>query len=114
MTRVYCDHNATSPLRDVARAAMLTAFEAGGNASSVHAEGRAARRMVEEARETIALGLSVVSGGITFTGGATEAAATVLRPFGSFQRLILGATEHVAVREGHGFTPDAVTTIGVD
>jgi cysteine desulfurase len=45
MTRSYLDHNATSPLRPEARAAVLAALEAGGNASSVHAEGRAARAL---------------------------------------------------------------------
>ena len=52
--RSYLDHNATSPLRPEARAAMVAAFDCIGNPSSIHAEGRAARQIVEDARETVA------------------------------------------------------------
>ncbi len=52
--RVYLDHNATTPLRAEARAAMIAAMDAVGNPSSVHAEGRAAKAVVERARAQIA------------------------------------------------------------
>jgi cysteine desulfurase len=72
-TRTYLDHNATSPLRPEAREAMIAALEAGGNASSVHREGRAARALVDEARETIAAGLGCLPDMIVFTASGTEA-----------------------------------------
>ena len=53
--RIYLDWNATAPLRREARAAVLAALELVGNPSSIHAEGRAARRLIEEAREKVAL-----------------------------------------------------------
>ncbi len=64
--RIYLDHNATAPLRAEARAAMVAAMDVVGNPSSVHAEGRAARGLIERARGTIAAalgatGLDVVS-----------------------------------------------------
>ena len=52
--RVYLDWNATAPVRTEARAAALEALDACGNPSSVHAEGRAARRLIEAAREKVA------------------------------------------------------------
>ena len=52
--RIYLDWNATAPLRPQARAAVLAALDVSGNPSSVHAEGRAARRLIEEAREQVA------------------------------------------------------------
>src|SRR5437016_5861349 len=67
--RVYLDWNATAPLRPQARAAMLSALEAVGNPSSVHAEGRTARRLVEQAREEVAALFAVDARQITFTSG---------------------------------------------
>ena len=52
--RVYLDWNATTPLRPEAREAMAAAWDLSGNPSSVHAEGRQARRLVEDARAAIA------------------------------------------------------------
>ncbi len=52
--RVYLDWNATTPLRPEAREAMAAAWDLSGNPSSVHAEGRQARRLVEEARASVA------------------------------------------------------------
>ena len=52
--RIYLDYNATAPLRPEARAAMMAALDAPGNPSSIHAEGRAARAIVEEARRAVA------------------------------------------------------------
>lgn len=73
--RVYLDHNATTPLRAEARAAMIAAMDAVGNPSSVHAEGRAAKAVVEHARAQIAEAVGAGEADIVFTSGATEAAA---------------------------------------
>jgi cysteine desulfurase len=108
MIRVYLDHNATSPLRPQARAKMLDALDVGGNASSVHAEGRAARAMVEAAREKVAALVGGRARNVVFTSGATEALNLALAPAwrgpaGAPERLILSATDHVAAQEGHRF-----------
>ncbi|MEL7213875.1 MAG: aminotransferase class V-fold PLP-dependent enzyme [Pseudomonadota bacterium] len=75
MSRIYLDHNATAPLRAEARAAMIAAMDAVGNPSSVHAEGRAAKAIVEKARGQIAEAMGAMAADIVFTSGATEAAA---------------------------------------
>lgn len=75
MTRLYLDWNATAPLRPEAKAAMVAAMEVVGNPSSVHAEGRAARALMERARGQIAAALGAEGADIVFTSGATEAAA---------------------------------------
>ncbi|MEM9783069.1 MAG: cysteine desulfurase family protein [Pseudomonadota bacterium] len=93
--RVYLDWNATAPLRAEARAAMLRAMDAVGNPSSVHAEGRDARAMVERARGQVAALLSTDREQIIFTSGATEAAHRVL--FGDWPAIFAAAVEHDAV-----------------
>ncbi len=75
MSRVYLDHNATTPLRAEARAAMLEAMDVVGNPSSVHAEGRAAKGIVERARAQVADLVGCGRNQVVFTSGATEAAA---------------------------------------
>ena len=69
----YLDHNATSPLRPECLAAVTHALGVGGNPSSVHASGRAARAIVEEAREKVAALAGAKAGEVIFTSGATEA-----------------------------------------
>lgn len=71
--RIYLDHNATAPLIPEARAAMLAALEVVGNPSSVHHEGRAARALIEQAREEVAALVGARPGEVIFTSGATEA-----------------------------------------
>ncbi|WP_171129546.1 MULTISPECIES: cysteine desulfurase family protein [unclassified Ruegeria] len=94
MKRVYLDHNATTPLRAEARTAMIAAMELCGNPSSVHAEGRAAKALVERARAQVAEAFGADGADIVFTSGATEAAALALEGRG-----LLGAPiEHDAVR----------------
>ncbi len=98
---LYLDANATEPLRPAARAAMLAALEVGGNPSSVHAAGRAARRVLEEAREAVA-GRFGAKGDVrpqncVFTSGGTEANALALRGLMAGRRVLVGATEHPAV-----------------
>lgn len=115
--RIYLDHNATSPLRPAARAAMLAVA---GNPSSVHAEGRAAKAALEAARGVVAQALGTAPRNVTFTSGATEAANLALTP--ALQRgrdaapldlLLVGAGEHAAVRRGHRFPAEAVGEIGL-
>jgi cysteine desulfurase len=93
MTRLYLDWNATAPLRPEARAAMLAAMEVVGNPSSVHAEGRAAKALVEKARAQVAAALGAEGAEIVFTSGATEAAALACAGRG----LMCAAIEHEAV-----------------
>ncbi|MCB1458405.1 MAG: aminotransferase class V-fold PLP-dependent enzyme, partial [Nitratireductor sp.] len=71
--RIYLDFNATAPLLPQAREAMMDALGRVGNASSVHAEGRAARKLVEHARSRLATLLGCAPNQVTFTSGATEA-----------------------------------------
>ena len=82
--RVYLDWNATAPLRPEARAAMLAALDVVGNPSSVHAEGRAARGIVERARAQVAELVGCNTAEVVFTSGATEAASVLRhRPAGA-------------------------------
>ena len=76
--RVYLDWNATAPIRAEARAALIAALDEVGNPSSVHAEGRAARALVERARAQVAAAFGAEASDIVFTSGATEAAALAL------------------------------------
>ncbi len=98
-TTVYLGANATEPLRPPARAAMLAALEITGNPSSVHGAGRAARRLLEQAREVIAHRFGCEAGDdVVFTSGGTEADALAIHALGQGRRLLIGATEHDAVR----------------
>src|SRR2546425_10046652 len=73
MSRIYLDHNASSPLRPVAREAMLRVLQSpAGNPSSPHAFGRAARMTIEAAREQVARLLGAPTDEIVLTGGGTE------------------------------------------
>jgi cysteine desulfurase len=94
MARVYLDHNATTPLRVEARAAMAAAMDVVGNPSSVHAEGRAAKALLERARGQLAEALGAQAADIVFVSGATEAAALALAGRG----LSGSGIEHDAVR----------------
>ncbi len=93
--RIYLDWNATAPLRAEARAAMAAAMDVVGNPSSVHAEGRAAKALMERARGQIAAALGAEGADIIFTSGATEAAALACAD----QELDCAAVEHDAVLE---------------
>lgn len=70
---IYFDHNATTPLLSEAQEAMTAAFAVWGNPSSVHAQGRAARDLVENARADVAALLGALPDEIVFTSGGTEA-----------------------------------------
>lgn len=119
--RTYLDHNATSPLRPRARDAMLAVLDAAGNPSSVHAEGRAARAVVETARESVAALVGARPADVTFTSGGTEAIVTALTGAVEvageglrFDRLLVGATEHACVLAGGRFPAGSVERLPVD
>lgn len=97
----YLDYNATAPVRSEAKDAVVRALEVGGNPSSVHAAGRAARSLVETARGQVAAMVGVVPGSVTFTSGGTESNALAIESAvaAGYDRIILGATEHGAVSE---------------
>lgn len=100
---LYCDYNASVPLREVARLAVQNAFDLGlsqgGNPSSIHQAGRKARSLMESAREDIANALHARSRDLIFTSGATEANALALRSAYDAGARILYASglEHDAV-----------------
>jgi cysteine desulfurase len=118
-TRVYLDWNATTPLRSEARAAMVAAYDLVGNPSSVHAEGREARRLVEEARSTLASAVGALPRNVVFTSAGTEANALALSPGlrgpsgGPVERLLVSAVEHASVLAGGRFPADKVGHIRV-
>lgn len=93
MARIYLDHNATTPLRPEARDAMIAAMDQFGNPSSVHAEGRAAKSIIEKARAQISAAFGADGADIVFTSSATEAAALACANRG----LASASIEHDAV-----------------
>lgn len=99
MNPLDLDGNATEPLRPQARQALLRALEVGGNASSVHGGGRAARHLVETARGVIARRFG---GEAVFTSGGTEANALAIHGLRTGRRVLAGATEHAAVLAAAG------------
>lgn len=117
--RVYLDWNATTPLRPEAKQAMTAAWEFCGNPSSVHTEGRQARRLVEVARGSIAAAVAGRAPDVVFASGGTEANALALTPGlrrGSgqgVQRLLVSAIEHASVLAGGRFPPASIGTIKV-
>lgn len=104
-SRIYLDHAATTPMRPTARAAMQAAWDGWANPSSPHAEGRAARAMLEKLRLRLA-DLLGWRGAILFTSGASEGLDIVARRVKAGKRVI-SAVEHDAVRRVLG--PDAIT-----
>ena len=94
----YLDANATEPLRPEARDATTAALAVTGNPSSVHGAGRAARRVMEDARESLAARFGGHSADLVFTSGGTEADALAIHALGTGRRIIVGASEHDAVR----------------
>src|SRR5438046_1675129 len=117
--RIYLDWNATAPLRREAREAMAAAWDLGGNPSSVHAEGRHARRLVEEARAGLARAVGALPRNVVFTSGGTEANALALTPGLRrdsglpVERLLVSAIEHASVLAGGRFPTDALGMMGV-
>jgi cysteine desulfurase len=119
--RAYFDWNATTPLRGEARDVLQEASVLTGNPSSVHAEGRAARRLIEEAREEVARLVGARSADVIFTSSGTEANALALTPAIEIpaekrprDRLFISAIEHSSVRTGGRFPHEAVEHLAVD
>ena len=116
--RSYLDHNATSPLRPEARTALLAALELAGNASSIHAEGRAARQLIEDAREKLAALIGASPRSIVFTSGGTEANVMALSPAwmngDSRARLFVSSVEHASVLRGGRFAAADMELLPVD
>jgi cysteine desulfurase len=119
--RVYLDWNATAPLRPAARAAACAAMDACGNPSSVHGEGRAARRLMEDARGHVAALVNADPRNVIFTSGGTEANALALTP--AIEQgaekvprdlLLISAIEHPSVLTGGRFAPALVGKVPVD
>ena len=118
--RAYLDYNGSAPLTPVARAAMLAALDVDANPSSVHAEGRAARRIVEEARRSVAALAGAKPEHVVFTSGATEAATTLLTPDWRMgraplrmARLFVAASDHACLLSGGRFPRELVTALPV-
>jgi cysteine desulfurase len=118
--RVYFDWNATTPLREEARRALAEALALTGNPSSVHAEGRAARRLIEEAREQVAGLVGARPAEVTFTSSGTEANMLALTPAIETaaekrprDRLLISAIEHTSVRAGGRFTRETIAEVAV-
>lgn len=118
--RAYLDWNATAPLRPRARAAMVMALDTLGNPSSVHREGRATRRLIEQARAEVAALLGAEPGNVVFTSGGTEANMLALTPAlqladdkGPRDRLFVSAIEHASVRGGGRLASPPVETVAV-
>src|SRR5260370_39520614 len=118
--RVYLDWNATAALRPEARTAITAALELMGNPSSVHHEGRTARRLIGEARARDAALVGAESRNVVFTSGGTEANMMALSPAletpknkTGFDRLMVSAVEHASVRAGGSFASDRVEEIPV-
>jgi cysteine desulfurase len=113
---VYLDHAATSPVRPQAKAAVLAALELSGNASSVHAAGRAARDALETARGQITTFLGADRERLVFTSGGVEAdnLAVMSAVSAGSRRLIVGATEHPGVCIAAEASGAAVERLPVD
>ena len=118
--RIYLDWNATTPLRDEARRALAAAQDLTGNASSVHAEGREARKLIEGARSAVAAAVGAQPRNVVFTSGGTEANALALAPGLQAEggspvgRLVVSAIEHASVLSGGRFPPGSVARIRAD
>lgn len=119
--RLYLDYNASAPLLDAARDAVIAALAITGNPSSVHQEGRAARALIEAARRSVAALVNARPDHVFFTSGATEAASMLLTPTYMMGRspvrlshLYVSATEHPCMLAGGQFSPEDITVLPVD
>lgn len=97
--RIYADYNATVPLRCCAKEAMLAAMDCCGNSTSIHTEGRKARKFIETARRELLAALGLSAGELVFTSGATEAAQLALESAKQmgFENVYISSVEHPAV-----------------
>jgi cysteine desulfurase len=119
--RAYLDYNASAPLLPAARAAVVAALDVAANPSSVHSEGRAARKIIEDARRDVAALVGARPEHVVFTSGATEAATTLLSPDWRMgrgavrmSRLYVTEADHPCVLNGGRFPAERVARLGVD
>lgn len=107
--RTYLDYNATAPLAQAARDAMIAAMDVVGNPSSVHGEGRIAKGILEKSRAQVSDAFGASSADIVFTSGATEAAALAL----SGRNMSCADVEHEAVSSWchHALSVDEVGAV---
>jgi cysteine desulfurase len=110
--RVYLDHNATTPVLAVARAATNDALDLLGNPSSVHRFGAGARQIVDQARDKIAALVGAKTGTVIFTSGGTE--ANNLAILGADRPVIVSAAEHDSVLAPSRIAINGVTIVPVD
>ena len=120
MTRLYLDHNATSPLRPEARDVMLEVFDQVGNASAINAHGRAASKFVNEARDKLGLAMEVCAQDIIFMGSGTEADNTAIHSAvrNGTKRIFVSGMDHPATfmaarSQGVEIEPIPVSTQGL-
>lgn len=119
--RIYLDHNAGSPLRPQVKHAVIEALDLAANGSSIYHEGRKAKGLIERARQSVAEMVGAAASAVTFTGGGSEANATVLQPKliikgkpRAVDRLLVSATEHDSVLKGGSFSAEQIEIIPVD
>lgn len=119
--RAYLDYNASAPLLPSARTATLAALDMLANPSSVHLEGRATRRVAEDARRDVAALVGGRPEHVVFTSGATEAATTLLTPNWRMgraplrmSRLYVSETDHPCLLQGGRFSTEQIVRVGVD
>ncbi len=117
---IYLDYNASAPLLDEAREAILEALAVDANPSSVHAAGRAAKRIIATARRQVADLVGAKPDHVVFTSGATEAAQMLLTPHYSMGRaplkmghLYVCKADHPCILAGGQFDQNDITGIGV-
>jgi cysteine desulfurase len=92
---------------------MLEAMDAAGNASSIHREGRTARKIMDDAREKLAFAIGALPQMITFTSGGTEANNMAIRGVGA-EKIIVSAIEHSCVLDAAKATGKEVVRVPVD
>ena len=92
------DANATEPVRPEATRAVMAALALDGNPASIHRAGRAARQLLEQARATVAARAGAPAASLVFCSGGTEANAWAIAALSAGRRVLIGATEHDAVR----------------
>ncbi len=116
MTRIYLDHNATSPARPEVIQAVAEAMAVVGNASAPHGHGRAARNIISKAREELGLAMGVCAQDIIFTSGGTESANTAIHSAvsGGCKRLLISSLDHPAsinAAEASGVSVDMIPSL---